>query len=375
MKNNNEPLGIYLHVPFCASKCQYCDFYSFAGDAMQIDRYVDSMCREIQRTAPAFAGRPVDTVYFGGGTPSLIGGKRLSTLLQAVRAAFFVMEDAEITVECNPDSMGDDLLSALKESGVNRLSIGVQSAHDDELRMLGRCHTFVQAEQAVLRAKRVGFDNISLDLMYGLPDQTKERFLQSVDALLKLEPAHLSCYSLKLEPGTPMAERSPVLPDGDTQAELYLKLCDTLEKAGYLHYEISNWAKPEKHSRHNSRYWKQSDYLGFGPSAHSCIAGKRFAYSDHLAEFCTDPQTIEEEVIAGFPPHAEYLMLCLRTSDGISTAAFEEKFNCSFAPYAEKLRALQATGLTKETAEGWRLTDAGFLVSNLIITDTLSVDD
>ncbi len=375
MKNDRAPLGIYLHVPFCASKCRYCDFYSFASSEKEIDRYTESMCREIVRTAPQFAERPVDTIYFGGGTPSLIGGERLNRLLQAVRDGFRVMADAEITVECNPDSMDDTLLSALRMAGVNRLSVGVQSAHADELRMLGRRHTFAQAEQAIVRAKHMGFSNISLDLMYGLPDQTEERFLQSVDALLKLEPAHLSCYSLKLEPGTPMAEEDPVLPDGDAQAELYLKLCDTLRQAGYLHYEISNWAKPGKHSRHNSRYWKQSDYLGFGPSAHSCIAGRRFAYPDDLEQFCTHPQTEAEEVVAGFPPHAEYLMLCLRTSDGISAAAFEDRFHRSFAPYASRLRALAAAGLTEPTETGWRLTDPGFLVSNSIITDTLSVDD
>lgn len=372
---NKDSLGLYLHVPFCASKCHYCDFYSFAGSAAQIDRYVAAVCREMERTAPLFSNRPVDTVYFGGGTPSLIGGTRLSTLLQAVRTGFNVTEDAEITVECNPDSMGTELLEALQNAGVNRLSVGVQSAHDDELRMLGRRHTFAQAEQEIVRAKQMGFDNISLDLMYGLPEQTEEGFLQSVSALLKLEPAHLSCYSLKLEPGTPMAEQNPVLPDGDAQADVYLKLCDTLEKAGYEHYEISNWAKPGRQSRHNSRYWKQSDYLGFGPGAHSCVGGKRFAYPDDLEVFCDAPKTIEEEAVAGFPPHAEYIMLCLRTRAGISAKAFEAQFDRSFVPYAERLYALQKLGLTKQTEDGWRLTDAGFLVSNLIITDTLSVDD
>lgn len=340
-----------------------------------MDRYVTAMCQEMERVAAPFSDRPVDTVYFGGGTPSLIGGARLATLLQAVRTCFRVMESAEITVECNPDSMDRELLESLQNAGVNRLSVGVQSAHDDELRMLGRRHTFAQAEQVIVRAKQMGFENISLDLMYGLPEQTEEYFLESVHAMLELDPAHLSCYSLKLESGTPMAKQNPVLPDGDAQAELYLKLCDTLEKAGYQHYEISNWAKPGRESRHNGRYWKQSDYLGFGPGAHSCVAGKRFAYPDCLEAFCNAPKTIEEEAVSAFPPHAEYIMLCLRTSAGISEKAFEAQFDRSFAPYAARLRTLQAAGLTKQTEEGWRLTDAGFLVSNLIITDTLSVDD
>lgn len=372
---NKDTLGLYLHVPFCASKCHYCDFYSFAGDRAQIDGYIAAMCREIARVCPPFSQRPVDTVYFGGGTPSFIGGARLGTLLQAVRTHFQVMEDAEITVECNPDSMDTELLRTLRQAGVNRLSVGVQSAHDEELRLLGRRHTFAQAKQAILRAKQMGFDNISLDLMYGLPEQTEQDFLRSVQALLELEPVHLSCYSLKLEAGTRMAEQNPILPDGDTQAELYLHLCDILDKAGYQHYEISNWAKPDRESRHNSRYWKLSDYLGLGAGAHSCIAGERFAYPDDLQAFCDAPRTVAEESVARFPPHAEYMMLCLRTRAGISISEFEARFDRSFAPYAQRLQSLRKAGLTRQTENGWQLTDAGFLVSNLIITDILCADD
>lgn len=372
---NKDTLGLYLHVPFCASKCHYCDFYSFAGDSVQIDGYIAAMCREIASVCSLFSERPVDTVYFGGGTPSVLGGARLGTLLQAVRTHFQVMENAEITVECNPDSIDVSLLRALRQAGVNRLSVGVQSAHDGELRLLGRRHTFAQAKQAILLARQMGFDNISLDLMYGLPQQTEQDFMQSVQALLELEPAHLSCYGLKLEAGTRMAEQNPRLPDGDAQAELYLHLCDRLDKAGYQHYEISNWAKPNRESRHNSRYWKLSDYLGLGPGAHSCIAGKRFAYPDDLQAFCDAPKRIAEEPVAGFPPYAEYIMLCLRTQAGISVSEFEARFDRSFAPYAQRLQSLCKAGLTKQTEHGWQLTDSGFLVSNLIITEVLGTDD
>ena len=372
---SNAPFGLYVHVPFCASKCRYCDFYSFAGAESQMDDYVQAIARHSARFAPQFAGRTADTVYFGGGTPSLLGGERLVRLLDCLRGRFSVAPDAEITVECNPDSMTASLLTALRGAGVNRLSIGVQSAHDDELRMLGRRHTFAQAQEAVSRAQDAGFDNLSLDLMYGLPGQTQADFMQSVEAVLELSPAHLSCYSLKLEPGTPMGRENPALPDDDAQADLYLALCGRLRRAGFDHYEISNWARPGRASRHNSRYWTLSDYLGLGPGAHSCLAGRRFFYPASLAAFCGDAQPVEEEAVPGFAPHGEYLMLRLRTAAGVDADDFARRFGRSFAPYAARLRALEKPGLTARTPSGWRLTEAGFLVSNLIINDVLGVDD
>ena len=340
-----------------------------------MDDYVEALFWHADRFAPQFAGRMADTVYFGGGTPSLLGGERLTRMLNGMRERFAILPDAEITVECNPDSMTDDLLSMLKDAGVNRLSVGVQSAHDDELRMLGRRHTFAEAQSAIRRAQDAGFDNISLDLMYGLPGQTQAYFMQSVEALLALSPAHLSCYSLKLEPGTPMGRENPVLPDGDAQADLYLALCDRLRQAGFEHYEISNWAKPGRASRHNSRYWTLSDYLGLGPGAHSYVAGRRFAEPSSLTAFCDHAQVVDEEDIPDFSPHSEYIMLRLRTAAGVDVQDFTTRFGRDFAPYEAHLAALQRPGLTEKTQTGWRLTEAGFLVSNLIITDVLSVDD
>lgn len=372
MKNN---FGLYIHVPFCASKCRYCDFYSFAGKQSQMDDYVKALFWHTDKFAPQFVGRQADTVYFGGGTPSLLDGERLTRMLNGLRERFAILPDAEITVECNPDSMTDDLLSMLKDAGVNRLSVGVQSAHDDELRMLGRRHTFAEAQSAIRRAQDAGFDNISLDLMYGLPGQTQAYFMQSVEALLALSPAHLSCYSLKLEPGTPMGRENPVLPDGDAQADLYLALCDRLRQAGFEHYEISNWAQPGRASRHNSRYWTLSDYLGLGPGAHSYVTGRRFAEPSSLTAFCDHVQVVDEEDIPDFSPHSEYIMLRLRTAAGVDVQDFATRFGRDFTPYEAHLAALQKPGLTEKTQTGWRLTEAGFLVSNLIITDVLSVDD
>lgn len=375
MKNNHAPFGLYLHVPFCASKCSYCDFYSFAGDAQEMDRYVAAMQAHFAAWADRFEGRTADTVYFGGGTPSLLGAARLTALLDGARRAFRIAPDAEITVECNPDSMDDALLRGLRDAGVNRLSIGVQSARGEELRLLGRRHTFAAARDAVLRAQAHGFDNLSLDLMYALPGQTLAHMLESVQALAALAPAHLSCYALKVEPDTPFGRAGVTQPDEDAQADMYLALCDALHAAGYEHYEISNWAKPGARARHNSRYWVLSDYLGLGPGAHSLLAGRRFAYARDLAAFCAGAPPAEEEAVGDFDAADEYLMLGLRTADGVTRKAFETAFGRPFAPYAQRLAALAPHGLTAPVPDGWRLTERGFLVSNLIIGDIQSAGD
>jgi oxygen-independent coproporphyrinogen-3 oxidase len=233
--------------------------------------------------------------------------------------------------------------------------------------MLGRRHTFAEAEAAVRRAQAHGFDNLSLDLMYGLPGQTAEKFLQSVAALLALGPAHLSCYGLKLEPNTPMGRENPTLPDDDAQADLYLELCRTLSEQGFEHYEISNWARPGKRSRHNSKYWDLTPYLGLGPGAHALWRGKRWAYPRDTAAFLAGCDPVPEEETPDFPAWAEYLMITLRTADGVNAAAFTAHFGMDFTPYAKRLRQLSASGLTHETAHGWALTEEGFLVSNAVI--------
>lgn len=368
-----KSLGLYLHVPFCASKCKYCDFYSLAAPG-RMDAYLDAMCRAIRNWGERCGAYCVDTVYFGGGTPSLLGGERLARLLDETHRAFDIDADAEITVECNPDSMNDSLLDALHAAGVNRLSIGVQSAHDDELRMLGRRHTFGEARRAIENAYCHGFDNLSLDLMYALPAQDTALMLESLRALLRLDPAHLSCYALKVEPGTPFDWENVVQPDEDEQAEMYLALCETLRAAGYEHYEISNWAQPGFRARHNSRYWDLSEYLGIGPSAHSLFAGRRFEYSRSLEDFLAGEAPVSEEDVDGFSPALEFLMLALRMSDGVQPEAFEKRFGMSFAPFERRLQFFAPHGLTVFQNGRWRLTEQGFLLSNSILTDILSAE-
>ena len=220
-----RPLGLYLHIPFCVKKCAYCDFYSVT-DASRMDAYTDAIIRSIREYGEKSAGRTTDTVYLGGGTPSYLGGARLERILHAVRGSFALAEDTEITVECNPESTDAVLLDALRRGGANRLSFGVQAAHDNELRRIGRIHDFAKAKNAVLLAHEHGFSNISLDLMYGLPGQTQDMFLDSLAQCLALQPTHLSCYGLKLEPMTEMGREAPVLPDDDAQAA-----CEALGKA------------------------------------------------------------------------------------------------------------------------------------------------
>lgn len=362
-----RPLGLYLHIPFCVKKCAYCDFYSIT-DASRMDAYTSALIRSIREYGEKSAGRTTDTVYLGGGTPSYLGGARLERILHAVRESFALAEDTEITVECNPESTDAALLDALRRGGANRLSFGVQAAHDNELRRIGRIHDFARARSAVLLAHEHGFSNISLDLMYGLPGQTQDMFLDSLSQCLALEPTHLSCYGLKLEPMTEMGREAPVLPDDDAQADTYLALCRVLSQHGFEHYEISNFALPGFRSRHNSKYWDLSEYIGLGPGAHSLFDGRRFAFPRDIAAFTDGTAAVRnEEEVPDFERQNEYLMLRLRTSDGVELRDLEERYHVDPAPYEAVFRALAKPGLTELNGTRWHLTDAGFLVSNSII--------
>lgn len=365
MKNK---LGIYIHVPFCAAKCAYCDFYSLAGQLAQADVYITHLCTDIIQTAPQCTDDIVDTIYFGGGTPSLLGGRRIAHILDTIFSVFSVQPDAEITVEANPDSMTDEFLTVSRQAGANRLSMGIQSAHDDELRAIGRIHTFAQAQDAFSRARQAGFQNLSVDLMYALPGQTMEKLSQSIDALLDLEPEHLSCYGLTVEPHTPLGRANPVLPDEDTQADMYLLLCEKMARAGFSHYEISNFAHPGFHSRHNSRYWKQSPYLGFGPGAHADFQGKRIEQVRDLTSWLAGAPPMLED--ADIDRAAEYIMLSLRTAEGWDSVYYADMFHQDPKPIEQALSALP-TQYVIHTGSRWHLTDPGFLISNPIILTAL----
>ena len=367
MKNN---LGIYVHVPFCAAKCAYCDFYSLAGKPELWDAYVTRMITELQQQAPECQDWTVDTIYFGGGTPSLLGGERIAGMLHTIRDCYAVQPDAEITVEANPDSMTDAFLSQTRAAGVNRLSMGIQSAQDDALQALGRIHTFRQAQDAFSRARQAGFDNLSVDLMYALPGQTLSQLEQSIDALLALQPEHLSCYGLTLEPHTPLGRKNPVLPDEDTQADMYLLLCRKMAEAGFEHYEISNFARPGYHSRHNSRYWKQSPYLGFGPGAHGDWQNMRYEIPRDLPAWLAGQLKPVPEDTEAIDRAAEYVMLSLRTAEGFDSEWYQNTFLRSAAPIERVLSGLPQQYI-QHTGSRWYLTDTGFLISNAILVEVL----
>ena len=369
--NKERPLGLYLHIPFCAAKCAYCDFYSLARSEDKMDDYVTALCRHLAESAPQADRHRVETVYLGGGTPSYLGAKRLTALLKTVKKRYRLSPDAEITLEANPDSAGDTrALRKLRRAGFNRLSLGVQSSDDDILKAIGRIHTWEQVKTAVSAARTAGFDDLNLDLIYGLPGQTMEIWRKSLADAVSLAPEHISAYGLKLEPGTPLYARRDALPlpDDDLQADMYLFAVDYLSENGYAQYEISNFARPGRASRHNLKYWRMEEYAGFGPGAHSDWGGIRYAYERDLDGYIAGELRLSESSqIPQREREQEYVMLSLRTVDGISRREVEYGYRRAFAPLETLFQTYAAHGLAETTADGWRLTPRGFLVSNQII--------
>ncbi len=377
---DKTPLGLYVHVPFCRSKCQYCDFYSIATkDDKLIDGYLDAVCDHIKEAGELAPGYKVDSIYFGGGTPTYFGADGMAVILTAIRRNFDVDNNAEITFEANPDSVSDRLLHRLRAEGFNRASLGIQSDSDEMLKKLGRSHTYAQAVTAYYRIRKAGFRNVSVDLMYGLPGQTLQSWLETLDTVLRLLPEHVSCYALKVEEGTPFYDYREMLnlPDDDTQAEMYLSAVEALRGRGFRQYEISNFCRKGLISKHNMKYWTGGEYLGFGPGASSDFAGKRFTLKKDLQSYITalreggdvmeDLQEIPLRERAG-----EYLMLRLRTSTGIAAAEYERMFMLPFAPLEEVLEKRRRYYHATQTDSGrWVLTPKGYLVSNDIITDLL----
>lgn len=371
LNHRKRPLGIYVHVPFCRQKCVYCDFYSLPRREEDMDAYVSALQDRLAETD--FTGYEADTVYFGGGTPSYLGPRRLTALLEAAAGACPIASGAEITFEANPDSAQDaDALSSLRRAGFNRVSLGMQSAGDAELKALGRVHTMAQLRASVEAVRKAGFDNLSLDLIYGLPGQDLPRWRKTLSAAMELCPEHLSCYGLKAEPGTPLYARRDSLPGDEVQADLYLETANVLESRGYRQYEISNFAKPGRESRHNLKYWTLGEYAGFGPGAHSDFRGRRFAWARDLDAFLRgEALRSEDQAMTLRDREEEWLMLSLRLVRGLDPAVWEERFGRSFAPFLPFLERCGAAGYAVREEDRWRLTPRGFLVSNQIIGELL----
>ena len=350
-------LGLYIHVPFCDGKCPYCDFYSSYGAGAAMDEYAAATERSLRRWGEKLKNKTVDTVYFGGGTPSLLGYRRIADILKAAGEAFVIGKNAEITLEANPRSSSGDFFKEIAKAGVNRLSVGVQSFNESELAFLRRRHTAADACDTVVAAADAGIKNISLDLMINLPEQTENSITDSVARAAALPITHISVYMLKHERGTAFEKIPPI--DGDAAADQYLLACEAIEKAGFAQYEISNFARPGFESRHNLKYWHCEEYLGIGPSAHSFMGGKRFFYPRDTAAF-----------IAGNDPVAdgdggdarERAMLNLRLCEGVPYPC--EALNGNEKKYI-------SAGLMKCEDGRLKFTKNGFLISNGILADIL----
>ena len=380
LRTDKTPLGIYVHIPFCRSKCQYCDFYSLSEkNERMMDDYLRAICTHIREAGPLAPSYRVDTIYFGGGTPSLFGAEGLGTILNTIRKSFDVDGNAEITFEANPDSVDMKLLRRLRAEGFNRVSLGIQSDNDAILREIGRPHSYRQAVSAVQNIRKAGFKNLSVDLMYGLPGQDLEGWKRTVENVLKLQPEHISCYGLKLEEGTPLYARrdSCDLPDDDLQADMYLAAVEILRQHEYRQYEISNFAKREMASKHNLKYWNGGEYLGFGPDASSDFAGRRFSMVRDIRAYVKGVtgggQVLRESQLLHDRDRAgEYLMLRLRTVKGIDRNEYEKRYLLSFEPLEKILELACRHHLAESNGQGgYRLTPEGFLVSNSILSDLL----
>ncbi len=371
-------LGIYIHIPFCAGKCAYCDFYSLVGREDMIPRYQKALLTHIREASQQLQGYVIDTVYIGGGTPSFYGAGRLIELFNALKKYGRVMVDGEMTVEVNPDSISYQDMVKLRRAGFNRLSVGAQSANDGILKSIGRLHDFAQVERTVLDARRAGFENVSLDLIYGLPSQTREDWADTLSKMLALKPEHISAYGLKIEEGTALYpyKDSPFIPDDDLQADMYLFAVDMLSRYGYKQYEVSNFARRGFASKHNLKYWQMGEYMGFGAAAHSCVSGQRYScaadmelYADNI--LAGRSVVDHAESVTDFERAGEYLMLGLRTTWGISEKEYYDIFPCKFDMARKILDDYVKRGWMVKNDDRWAFTPEGFLLSNVLIGEIL----
>ncbi len=363
--------GLYIHLPFCLKKCDYCDFVSYTDCYHMEEEYTDALLQEFSR----YRGMAVDTVYLGGGTPTSFQTKSLVRILDGAFSSFEVAENAEITVECNPKTADFDTFSALRESGVNRLSIGVQSLDDGVLKKIGRIHSAEDAKACVEMARKAGFVNISADLMFGLPGQTMESLLKTLDGFSSLPLTHISCYGLILEEGTPLFKRiesgSEILPDEDTEYNMYKEINRYLKQLGFSRYEISNFAKPGMESRHNMRYWNCGEYAGCGAGAHAFLSGVRFCHTDSVPDYIENPtKRIEETAVSAEDSVAEFMMLGLRKTEGVSKTEFFRRFGfCMTERFGEVIKKYTKMGFLTETEDRVCFTEQGVYVSNSVLCE------
>lgn len=371
-----DPIGLYVHIPFCLKKCNYCDFCSF-DSLFKKERYayLSALIGEI-RSYRREDKIDINTIFFGGGTPSLLEPEEFFGLTDAIAESFNILPNCEFTLEANPKTLTREKLLAFKSRGVNRISIGLQSIHENEQKILGRIHNFEDFKTAYALIKDSGITNIGIDVMYGIPEQTKRSFLETLNAVVDFEPAHISAYGLILEEGTRFwnIRDDLLLPDEDTECEMYYSACDYLSSCGYGHYEISNYAKTGFESKHNLKYWRNENYIGVGISAYSYFGGKRYGNARIMNEYLSQKPTqyIMCETVGVKECAYEYAMLGLRLSEGISLSEYKNKFGTDFLFGRDgKVNNYINAGYVKINGDRISLTEKGFYVSNAILTELL----
>ena len=377
MKNNRRiPLELYVHIPFCVRKCQYCDFLSGPSDEETKDRYIEALLKEI-RAAEHTEDYEIVSVFIGGGTPSALKAEAIASIMRTLQEQFFFCEDAEVTIEANPGTVDLEKLTIYRNVGINRLSLGLQSTDAEELKLLGRIHSYEEFLKSYEWAREAGFSNINIDLMFAIPGQTGEAWRQHLYQVAELNPEHISAYSLIIEEGTPFAEQNLDLPDEDTEYQMYEDTAEILERYGYRQYEISNYAKQGYMCRDNAGYWQRREYLGFGLGASSLYRGMRFSNTRRMQEYLKEsrnPDQIRKDVtvLSRNERIEEFMFLGFRMTEGISEKKFEENFDVRLMDvYGDILQKYEETGFVEHIETKWRLTRKGIHVSNHILADFL----
>ncbi len=378
-----KTLGLYLHIPFCAKKCDYCDFYSFTpSDKKAVESYVSAMMLQMEDISDACRSHVVDTVYFGGGTPSMLPISQFSRLMDSVRRNFRIAKDAEITSEANPGTVDLKYLKALRKLGINRLSLGMQSLDDGELKTLGRIHSAEQFTATYEAARRAGFDNISVDIMYGLPGQTLSSFVDTLRGVTMIDPDHISLYCLKIEENTPFFAMKDTLslPDDDAEYDMYMKAVDFLSSRGYERYEMSNFARDGKYSRHNMKYWNCDEYIGIGASAHSYFGGERYSVIRNAESYINGLEILQlqipiiegSRIIEKNESMNEYVMLRMRLDAGVDMNEFKARYGVDFySKFGHLLEEYVEGGFVKRIGDSYAFTSRGMFVSNYILSAVL----
>jgi len=375
-------VGIYVHIPFCASKCAYCNFYSLAGSDKLMSAYNSALIRHIEEYSAQLDGYLIDTVYFGGGTPSHYGAGRLVSIFNALKKHGHVLLSSEVTAEINPGGITKEELVKLRRAGFNRVSVGVQCASDTMLKSLGRTHTFADAEETVENARQAGFENISVDIIYGLPSQDKDAWAETVARAAALKAEHISCYVLKIEEGTQLYifKDSPFLPDEQAKDDMYLYAVEMLARFGYRQYEKSNFARRGFESKHNLKYWLGDEYIGFGPGAHSYVGRSRYAFIEDIGKYIdrvNQGKVVVEHIeeMSDFENAGEYLMLRLRTIHGISQEEYYNIYRLKMDFVLELMRKYESNGWALFKDGRWRLTPKGFLLLDTLVGELIDAQN